>query len=47
VSEPFAPTMRWHGRTIGSGLRFITVPTPAPPRRPTLRASEPYVSVRP
>ena len=24
---PFAPTMRWHGRTIGIGLRFITVPT--------------------
>ena len=24
---PFAPTTRWQGRTIGSGFRFITVPT--------------------
>ena len=24
---PEAPTIRWHGSTIGSGLRFITMPT--------------------
>src|SRR5581483_10366246 len=48
VREPSAPTMRWHGSTIGIGLRFITVPTArAAAGRPTLRASEPSVSVRP
>ena len=40
--------MRWHGSTIGIGLRFMTVPTArAAFGRPTRAASAPYVSVRP
>ena len=43
-----APTTRWHGRTIGTGLRFITVPTARAARGfPDCAASVPYVVVVP
>src|SRR5581483_7806848 len=44
VSDPFAPTTRWQGSTIGIGFRFMTVPTARAARgRPTFAASEPQV----
>ncbi|MCW2977250.1 MAG: hypothetical protein JWM06_2531 [Actinomycetia bacterium] len=42
VRLPFAPTTRWHASTIGTGFRFMTVPTArAAPRLPASSASEP------
>ncbi len=49
VSVPSAPTTRWHGITIGIGLRPLAIPTardpcPVIPSRPAI---SPYVAVRP
>ena len=42
VSEPSAPTRRWHGRTIGSGLRPFAAPTARAARgAPSARACSP------
>src|SRR5262245_10008707 len=46
--RPPLATTRWHGTTIGTGLRLMALPTArAAPGRPAISASSPYETVSP
>ena len=49
VSVPFAPITRWHGMTIGIGLRPFASPTALEAAfvMPSFRAISPYDAVSP